>query len=154
MTDEPTLGEALVREVSRAAGEPVEAAAGGLVASADVVGSGPYGAEIRGVRVTGGARAVRDVVDALASGLEFLPEPVEPFEVGDTRGILRTRRSAVLDREYYEVSVEDGVVDFARYRGALGGGRERLSDNFGHRSIERLVDAVAGAVTEPPDEEW
>jgi hypothetical protein len=146
-----SLGKQLVREAAAAGAGPVEASAGGLTASADVVGAGPYGAEVRGVQVSGGSRPVGEVVDALAGSLDFLPEPIEPFEVGAARGVLRTRRDRVRDREYYEVVVEEGAVDVGRFRGRSGGGRDRLSENLGHRSLERLVDAVADAWTEPEE---
>jgi hypothetical protein len=72
----------------------------------------------------------------------LLPERLERFEVdaASGRGILRTARDQVRGREYYEVEVTEGGIDFARYKYTAPGEREVLGENFGHDSLKRFVD--------------
>ena len=151
-----SLGHKLVDELKRGASGPVEVSDGEVRATADVGGSGPYGAELRGLSVERTSAAEGDageqmerVVGEIAERVQYLPERIVPLETdaASGRGVLRTRRDQVEDKEYYEFSVEGGDrVDVGRFRGSSGGGRERVTDNFGHRVIERLVDDLADVV--------
>ncbi len=141
-----TLGEELEGALRGAEGGTVEASAGGRRAIVEVAGVGPYGAEVRRLRVEGGGGAIEDVVDAIADVIDYLPERVERFEVGPGRGLLRTARAQVKDREYYEVEVTDGAVDFARFRFSGPGERVVVGENLGHRELRRLVDDLNEAL--------
>ncbi len=140
-----SLGKALVDELRNGTAGPVEVQDEGVVVTADVVGSGPYGAELRGLRIEGGgALDVQDASEALVDRVNYLPERLEALEVEAQRGILRTARDQVKDREYYELEVAEGRVDLGRFRyDAEAGARSRVPENFGHRMIERLVDDLA-----------
>ena len=137
-----SVGEALVEALRGAPPGPVEVDVQGFQASVDVVGSGPYGAEVRGLRIRGGSRDVEAVVDAIAERVTYLPERLERFEVdaASGRGLLRSAREQVRDREYYEVEATPGQVDFGRFRFTEPGARATLGENFGHRDVRRLVD--------------
>ncbi len=150
-----SLGNKPVDQLKRGVSGPVEVSEGEVRATADVGGSGPYGAELRGLSIErtspaeGGGEAMERVVEAIAERIQYLPERIVPLETDASsgRGVLRTRRDQVREREYYEFAVEGGDrVDVGRFRGAAGGGRERIADNFGHRVIERLVDDLADVV--------
>ncbi len=140
-----SLGKALVDELRKGTAGPVEVQDEGVVATADVVGSGPYGAELRGLRIEGGgAMDVPGATEAVVDRVNYLPERLEALEVERERGVLRTARDQVKDREYYEVEVAEGRVDLGRFRyDTEAGTRSRVPDNFGHRMIERLVDDLA-----------
>ena len=139
-----TLG----RRVTDALSGPgtVQAAAGGLDATVEVAGAGPYGADVHRVRVDGEVD-VEAVVDAIVRTVTWLPEALERFEVTAERGLLRTARERVRDREYYEVEVTPSGVEFGRFRQTEPGRREVVRANFGLRSLERLVDEIAGAIS-------
>ena len=138
---------------------PVEVTHEDVRATADVVGSGPYGSEIRGLSVererprgeadpARGERTTR-AVEKIASEVGYLSEPIAPFEVdaASGKGVLRTKRSAVKGREYVEIEVDGGDrVDVGRFRGKAEGGRERLGSNIGHGVLRRLVDDLEHVV--------
>jgi hypothetical protein len=153
-----SLGRALIDELKRGVSGPVEVADGDVRATVDVEGSGPYGAELRGISIERTAtvgvdvgEAMQRVVEGIAERVQYLPERVEALEVdaASGRGILRTRRDQVKDREYYEVAVDGGDrVEVGRFRGNSDGGRERIADNLSHRVIERLVDDLADVIAD------
>ena len=91
-------------------------------------------------------------VDQIVDRVQYLPERVAPLELDPAsgRGILRTRRDQVRDKEYYEVEVAGrDRVDVGRFRhDPESGGRQRVADNMGHGIIERLVDALAEVVSD------
>lgn len=147
-----SLGKALVDELRKGTAGPVEVQDEGLRATADVVGSGPYGAELRGLRIEGGAADPAAASDAVIERVNYLPERLEALEVEPERGILRTARDQVKNGEYYELEVTGGSVDLGRYRyDAEQGARARVPENFGHRLIERLVDDFAEVLQEEPE---
>lgn len=154
-----SLGKALVEELKNGTSGSVEVTDGDVRATADVGGSGPYGAELRGLsieRTTSSSEnpgdAMQRAVEGIAERLQYLPERVVPLELDPNsgRGILRTRRDQVRDKEYYEVAVEGGDrVDVGRFRyDSESGGRTRVGDNLGHRVLERLVDDLAEVVSD------
>lgn len=159
-----SLGDELVQKLKQATrkGE-VEAEDDGVRATADITGSGPYGAEVRGVSVERKAPAAGDrgeqlerTVDSIAGRVRYLSEELEALEsdAASGRGILRTRRAAVREREYWELEVDGGDrIDVGRFRGSASGGRERLAENFGHGTLRRLVDDLAEVVGDPPEDE-
>jgi hypothetical protein len=155
-----SLGKRLIDRLKQGSEGSVEVSEGELRATADVVGSGPYGSELRGLSVHraeprgdgDGARAERmqGAVRRIADG-GCLSEPLRALEVdpGSGRGILRTARERVTDREYYEVTVEGGDrVDVGRFRGRESGGRDRIPSNFGHGVLRRLVDELEEVVAD------
>ena len=154
-----SLGRALVDELKRGQSGPVEVTAGDVRATAEVSGSGPYGAELRGLSIErtepsseDAGEAMKRVVGGIAERVHYLPERVVPLELDPNsgRGILRTRRDQVRGKEYYEVAVEAGDrIDVGRYRyDPESGGRQRVGDNLGHAVIERLVDDLAEVVSD------
>ncbi len=159
-----SLGDALVDKLKKAArkGE-VEVTEGEVRASADITGSGPYGAEVRGVSVGRTSPAEGDrgermskAVDAIEDRVRYLSEELEALEcdASSARGVLRTKRASVKQREYWELEVDGGDrVDVGRFRGSSAGGRERLAENFGHGTMKRLVDDLAEVVGESEPEE-
>ena len=159
-----SLGDALVDKVKEATREgEVEVRDGGVKARADVVGSGPYGAEVRGISVqreepsTGDRTGrLKRAADSVAERVRYLSEGLEPLELDPAsgRGILRTKRSEVRGREYWELELDGGDrVDVGRFRGSTSGGRERLAENFGHGTLRRLVDDLTEVVGDPPEDE-
>ncbi len=157
-----SLGRALVDAMRSGAEGPVEVIDGDLRVAADVQGSGPYGAVLRGVSVErtearegDRGQAMERAVEALAERVQYLPERLAPLELDapSGRGILRTRRDQVRDAEYYEVVVDGGDrVDVGRFRfDRETGRRRRVGDNLGHRVIERLVDDLADVLAGPED---
>lgn len=154
-----SLGKRLIDKLRTGAEGPVEVTHEEVRARADVVGSGPYGSEIRGLSIeranprgaedaTRGDR-MQGIVDTVATEVGYLPEPLKPLEVDARagRGILRTERRSVTGREYYEISVDGGDrVDVDRFRGREAGGRDRVSSNFGHGVLKRLVDDLEEVV--------
>ena len=157
-----SLGDALVDKLKKATrkGE-LEVSEGGVRASADITGSGPYGSEVRGVSVgrtepSEGDRGERTAraVDAIEERVRYLSEELEALECDGPsgRGVLRTKRAAVKQREYWELEVDGGDrVDVGRFRGSASGGRERLAENFGHGTLRRLVDDLAEVVGDGPE---
>jgi len=154
-----TLGKRLVDKLKTGSEGPVEVVHDEVRATADVVGSGPYGAELRGLTIErteprgpddrSRSKRTTGAVERIASDVGYLSEPVKPLEVDASsgRGILRTARGSVTDREYYEITVEGGDrVDVERYRGRDGGGRDRVSSNFGHGVLKRLVEDLEEVV--------
>ena len=153
-----SLGKRLVDKLKRGVTGPIEVQHEEVRASADVVGSGPYGAEVRGVTVERthprgaedpdrGERMQRTADKLAETG--YLDEPLQPLELdaASGKGVLRTERGEVKDREYYEVSIDGGDrVDVERFRGRGEGGRERLASNYGHGVLKRLVDDLEEAV--------
>lgn len=153
-----SLGDRLVDELKKAS-QPgsVSAEQDGVRATADVAGSGQYGADVRGISVErteprdpdGRGERMGRAVERIAGRVKYLSEDLEPLEADPAsgRGVLRTRRADVKGREYWEVEVDGGDrVDVGRYRGSDDGGRERLAENFGHGATKRLVDDLAGAM--------
>lgn len=161
-----SLGDDLVDKLKRGTSGPIEVTDGDVRATAEVGGSGPYGAELRGLKIERTSASGRDVAEAteraigrITERVQYLPERLEALEVdaASGRGILRTRRSQVRNQEYYEVDVQGGDrVDVHRYRfNREAGKRERVGDNLGHRVIGRLVDDlvdVVGNVASDEDE--
>jgi len=154
-----SLGDRLVEKLKGGADGPVEVEADAVKATVDVVGSGPYGSEVRAISIerkaprgaddAERARRFQQTVDGIAERVNYLPERVVPFETAPSqgRGLLRTPRGQVDGREYYEVTVDGGDrVDVERFRGRDAGGRDRITDNYGHGVLKRLVDDVADLV--------
>ena len=156
-----SLGDALVEQAKKATREgEVEVSDGGISARADLLGSGPYGAEVRGISVQreepGEGDRLQRTVESIVERVRYLSEGLEPLEVDPAsgRGILRTKRSEVRGREYWELEVDGGDrVDVGRFRGSTSGGRERLPENFGHGTLRRLVDDLAEVLGDPPEQE-
>jgi hypothetical protein len=169
-----SLGARVVDALKKGATGAVEAEEGGVRARVDVVGSGPYGADVRGISVersgasgaggAGGAGGAKDpdrarrtgeAVRAIERRVDYLPERVKAHEVepAQGRGVLRTEPRQVRDREYYEVEVDGGErVDVHRYRWEPGrSGREQVPENFGHKILRRLVDDLGGIVGPGPE---
>lgn len=159
-----SLGDALIDKLKKATrkGE-LEVEDEGVRATADITGSGPYGAEVRAVSVgrkeagdgDRGERMER-AVGEISRRVGYLGEELEALErdAASGRGVLRTKRAAVKGREYWELEVDGGDrVDVGRFRGSVSGGRERLTENFGHGTIKRLVDDLAEVVGDPPEDE-
>lgn len=154
-----SIGKKLTGRLKQASEGSVEVDDGEVRVTADVVGSGPYGAEVRKLSVerveprgeedpSRSGRMDR-AVEKLEEKLSYLPERVAPLEIDERsgRGVMRTRRGDVRDREYYEITVDGGDrIDIGRYRGASEGGRDRVGENFGHGIIERLVEDFSEVV--------
>ncbi len=143
------LGERVIDRLRSGDQGAIEVIDGAVRARLDVVGAGPYGSEVRGVTVTGPkGHDVGTLVRALEGRLGFLPERLRAFEVNTEleRGVLRTPRSEVRGREYYELTVEPGVVELGRFRGLPEGGRELIPENWSHRTLGRLLDELGEAV--------
>ena len=160
-----SLGGKVIDELKAGRRGPVEVTDGDVRARVDVVGSGSYGSEVRGVSVErteprGAADAHRGArmsgaVKAIGDRVRYLAEPIAPLESDESsgRGILRTERAAVRGREYYEVEVDGGDrIDVGRFRGTDTGGRDRVSENYGHRLLEKLVDDLEEVVRDRRDE--
>jgi hypothetical protein len=161
-----SLGDRLVDKLKKA---PKRGELGvedeGVRATADVVGSGPYGAEVRGISVERTAprqdgapppgERMQRAVERIEREVRYLSEPLEALECDPAsgRGILRTRREAVKGKEYFEVEVAGGDrVDVGRFRGGSDGARSRLKQNFGHDALRRLVDDLSEVVGDPAEE--
>lgn len=153
-----SLGDRLIDELKRGADGPVAVDRDEVRATVDVAGSGPYGAEVRGVTVErtqprgsddpDRAQRMQQTTDRMGQA-GYLDEPLQPLEMDSAsgKGVLRTRRDRVRGREYYEVSVDGGDrVDVERFRGHADGGRERVSSNYGHGVLRRLVNDLEEAV--------
>lgn len=138
-----TLGDALGEALRTAEPGVVEVEQHGRRVIAEVAGAGPYGADLKRLRVEG-EFDVPAAVDAIEQAVTRLPERLERFEVEPTRGVLRTAREQVRDREYYEVEVTPDGIDFARYRYRGPGERELVTENYGRRELKQLVDDLAG----------
>ena len=149
-----SLGKKLTGQLKQGSKGSVEVTEGDVKARVDVVGSGPYGAEVRGLSVERvqprgsddpdrGGRMDR-AVERVQENLTYLPERLAPLESDPQsgRGILRSRREDVRGREYFEVNVQGGDrIDLGRFRGrGEGGGRDVVDENYGHGIIERIVD--------------
>ncbi|HCP45337.1 MAG TPA: hypothetical protein DIU15_04815 [Deltaproteobacteria bacterium] len=147
-----SLGEQLIDALRSGASGEVSSEADGMRVKAEVVGSGPYGSDLRALEVertaplgdTRKAGRLSEAVEAIGDRLTYLPEKLEVLESdgGSGRAVLRTRRKQVQGREYYEVQVDGGDrVDVRRYRGrSESGGRDAVVENFGHGVLRRLVD--------------
>ena len=160
-----SLGKKLIRKLKPGVEGEVEVEEDGVRAKADVVGSGPYGAEVKGISVgrvdpRGESHRVRGdrmrrVLDDLPETLDYLPERLAPLEADPAsgKGVLRTPRTDVRGREYYEVTVDGGdKVDVERYRGRdEAAGRDSVSQNYGHSIVERLVDDLGEIVGDSRD---
>ena len=147
-----SLGQKLIDALKQGATGEVEVSGDSVKGKAQVAGSGPYGSDVQSLSVervaplgeTRRAGRLAETVDAIQQRVTYLPEQVEAIESDPTSGqaVLRTRRSQVKDREYYEFHVTGGDrVDVGRFRGRdQKGGRDRVDENFGHGVLRRLVD--------------
>jgi len=155
-----SLGDQLIDALRSGASGQVTSELEGVRVTADVTGSGPYGADLRALQVerteplgeTRRRGRLGEAVEAISERITYLPERLEPIESdGESgRAVLRTSRGQVQDREYYEFQVEGGDrVDVGRYRGrADTGGRDVLAENFGHGVLRRLVDDLGGILSD------
>jgi len=154
-----SLGSELVERLKAGASGSIEVDDGTVRARVAIRGSGQYGADVEEVLVErleprGSAdpdrgRRMEEIVEAVGRDLTYLPEALQPLEADPAsgRGVLRTTRRSVRDREYYEVSVEGGDrVDIQRFRGHAEGGRARVVENYGHGILRRVVDDLEGLV--------
>ncbi len=163
------LGGKLVEALKNSKGSgrrDLEVEHDGTRARARVHGSGPYGSSIDELTVVAPDRgrdaeqAGRDVerqVGRIEAEVTYLPERLRRHEVSPAhaRGILRSAPGEMRNREYHEVEVRGGrEVELRRYRyHPAGGGREKIPQSYGHETLERLTDDLAGALQPDEDEE-
>ncbi len=161
-----TLGRKLVKALKNSAGSgrrDVSAEHDGVEARARVEGSGPYGSSIDQLEVVaperdgggGAGERVARQAERIERTVTYLPERLRREEVEPSLGgaVLRSRPEEMRGGEYYEFKLAGGrEVDVRRHRvSADGRSRERIPQAHSHEGLERLVDDLAGVLTDPDE---